>query len=110
MNFDELIAVEAADDTISWVGQKLGIVVLQAKSSDKVVATWIFEREIKGTNPPEYERQQITAISPNRRHSIAKVINGISELADIDVSVKLLPYREQVRLLRDQLGDDLLEE
>lgn len=108
MNFDEeRIAVEAADDTIAWVAKKLGIVVLQAKRSDDVIATWIFEREIKDTIPTEFERQQISAISSCRRYSIAKVIKGISELSSINVAIRFIPYERQVEIIKDELGDDI---
>lgn len=104
----KLAQIEAADDTMTWIAKKLGMVVMQAKNSDNIVATWIFDREDKATG--HFERQQITAIDKNRRFAIAKIIKGISSLADIDVAVKLLPYREQLELVKTQLGDNLIEE
>jgi hypothetical protein len=106
----ELAAIEATDDTMAFVARALGIVVMQAKNSDKIIASWIYQREIKGTYPVEFERQQIVCTSSSRRYAIAHVLKAIKGLADIDLAVKFIHYREQLELVKDILGDNLIDE
>ena len=106
----ELAAIEATDDTMAFVARALGIVVMQAKNSDKIIASWIYEREIKGTSPIEFERQQIASTSSSRRYAIAHVLKAIKGLGDIDLAVKFIRYKIQLELVKEMLGDNLIDE
>ena len=106
---EEFAAMDGMDKAMNYVAAKLGIVLLQAKDSDKIYAVWIYKREVKGSNPLRYERQQMTATAKTKRAAIANVVKGMSELGSIDVSIKFFSYKEQMEIIRTQLGDNLLD-
>jgi hypothetical protein len=106
----EFAAYDGMDKALDYTAKHLGIMVLQAKDSDKVYAIWIYKREVKNSVPTAYETQQIMSKADNRRSAIARVLKGMSELGDIDLSVKFIPRKRQVELIKEILGDNLIEE
>jgi len=109
-DMSDLAAIEASDDVMAWVGTQLGIVVLQGKNTDKIIATWVYEREIKNSSPIEFENLQITSTGTSRRAAIGRVIATIKELGDINLAIKLVPYRKQVELIKDMFGNNIIED
>lgn len=103
----DLAAIEAADTTLEYVGHLLGMVFLQAQSKDDVLGFWLYEREVE---QGEFKIFHIYAKAKNASKVTMILLNGIKEIAQSDITIRLLPHRKQRVLVQEYMDKQEQEE
>ena len=96
----DLAAIEAADSTLEYVGHLLGMVFLQSQSKDDVLGFWLYEREMASD---EFKIFHVYAKAKNASRVTMTLLNGIKEISQSDITIRLLSHRRQRELVQEYM-------
>ena len=99
---DELMAHEASSATFQYVAQRIGIVVMDNKTDDEVLAIWIYQSEQPDGS---FKMQQISCRSHSAGSAIIGVLKSIEQMGmSAKLTIRLVGYGRAEKIVKKKLG------